>query len=216
MYIERNVEMTNPEDDAKVACRHRKLYRAEEEVYPITLSENQNVGREIRNAKIIQHLAEVAVRLLEATSEESRRIIAGKQVEDDRRKPDVVPMTYDEARSFVMVHPEEAAEYGIDMRYIEETVLNDNIKRYLASWEGAGLSREAKTAYIRKQWAALNRRLAAEELARTNPETFETQGHVSGRPTSQETTNMDCYGSIWSDSETSGSWYRNSYNSSSC
>lgn len=216
MYIERKVEMTNPEDDAEVACRHRKLCRAEEEVYPITLSENQNVGREIRNAKIIQHLAEVAVRLLEATSEESRRIIAGKQVEDDRRKPDVVPMTYDEARSFVMVHPEEAAEYGIDMRYIEETVLNDDIKRYLASWEGAGLSREAKTDYIRKQWAALNRRLAAEALARTNPETFETQGHVSGRPTSQEATNMDCYGSVWSDSETSGSWYRNSYNSSSC
>lgn len=78
------------------------------------------------------------------------------------------------------------------------------------------MSREAKTDYIRKQWAALNRRLAAEKLAQINPETFETQGHVSGRPTSQEATNMACYGSVWSDSETSGSWYRNSYNSSSC
>ena len=216
MYIEREVKMTSPEEDAEVACKHRKLHRAEEENYPITLSENQNVGRRIKYDEVKQHLAGVAVRLIEATSEESRRIIAGKQVEDDRRKPDVVPMTYDEARSFVMVHPEEAAEYGIDMRYIEETVLNDDIKRYLASWEGAGLSREAKTDYIRKQWAALNRRLAAMALAQTNPETFETQGHVSGRPTSQGATNMDCYGCAWSDSETSGSWYRNSYNSSSC
>ena len=48
MYIEREVKMTSPEEDAEVACKHRKLHRAEEENYPITLSENQNVGRRIK------------------------------------------------------------------------------------------------------------------------------------------------------------------------
>ena len=82
MYIEREVKMTSPEEEAEVACKHRKLHRAEEENYPITLSENQNVGRRIKDDEVKQHLAGVAVRLIEATSEESRRIIAGKQVED--------------------------------------------------------------------------------------------------------------------------------------
>ena len=52
MYIEREVKMTSPEEDAEVACKHRKLHRAEEENYPITLSENQNVGRRIKDDEV--------------------------------------------------------------------------------------------------------------------------------------------------------------------
>ena len=50
MYIEREVKMTSPEEDAEVACKHRKLHRAEEENYPITLSEKDRKSTRLNSS----------------------------------------------------------------------------------------------------------------------------------------------------------------------